>query len=132
MATTFVLDPQLSEAEAGSAIAKAMAAGTLSAADAGRVLADWMKGSKAAKPKWSKTAHGAVYMCWGKGGSGIQRSLATDKAGWEAVAKAAAEILKTWDSIPMSATAKLTLEDPEAAARKKQEYLARRAAKSAA
>jgi hypothetical protein len=71
-----------------------------------------------------------VYFCWGKSGEGISRSVTTDKAGWEAIGKVAADILKTWDKIPLSSTAKLTLENPEEAKRRKDEYKRRKAEKA--
>jgi len=41
----------------------------------------------------------------------------------------AADIVNTWDKIPLSSTAKLTLENPEEAKRRKDEYKRRKAEK---
>jgi len=128
----FTLDPGLDHAAACAAIGKAMLAGQLTAPDAGAALAAWEKSRTAAeRPKFTKTAKGGVYFCWGKSGAGLSRSVTTDKAGWEQIAKTAGQIVAQWDQIPLSSTAKLTLENPEAAKKKKAEYLAKRAERQA-
>ena len=130
----FTLDTNLDHAAACGAIGKALAAGQITAAEAGAALAAWEKARNsgaADRAKFTRTAKGAVYYCWGKSGEGISRSVTTDKAGWEAIGKVAAEILKQWDKIPLSSTAKLTLENPEEAKRRKDEYKRRKAGKAA-
>ena len=54
--------------------------------------------------------------------------MTTDKAGWELLGKVAADIVKTWDKIPLSAPAKLS---PEERQRRKDAYNARKAEKAA-
>jgi hypothetical protein len=128
----FTLDTNLDHAAACSAIGKALAAGQITAAEAGAALAAWEKNRAAGAsdhPKFTKTARGAVYFCWGKSGEGVSRSVTTDKAGWELLGKTSAEILKQWDKIPLSSTAKLSPEERE---RRKQAYLERKAEKAAA
>jgi len=115
----FTLDTNLDHAAACGAIGQALAAGQITAAEAGAALAAWEKNRASGasdRPKFTRTAKGSVYFCWGKSGEGISRSVTTDKAGWEAIGKVAAEILKTWDKIPLSSTAKLTLENPRSKA----------------
>ena len=129
---SFTLDANLDHAAACGAIGKALAAGQITAAEAGAALAAWEKNRAAGasdRPKFTRTAKGAVYFCWGKSGEGISRSVTTDKAGWEAIGKVAAEIVKQWEKIPLSSTAKLTLENPEEAKRRKDEYKRRKAEK---
>ena len=128
----FTLDANLDHAAACGAIGQALAAGQITAAEAGAALAAWEKNRAAGasdRPKFTRTAKGAVYFCWGKSGEGISRSVTTDKAGWEAIGKVAADIVNTWDKIPLSSTAKLTLENPEEAKRRKDEYKRRKAEK---
>ena len=127
----FTIDPSLDEAGASAAIASAMAAGTLTAAGAGAALAAWMKASgaaKASKPRYTKTAKGAVYFTWGKNQPGIIRSCCLDREGWEKVGKVAAEIVRDWDKIPLSASAA----DPVGAAAKKAAWQAKKAAQAVA
>ena len=129
---SFTLDANLDHAAACGAIGQALAAGQITAAEAGAALAAWEKNRAAGasdRPKFTRTAKGAVYFCWGKSGEGISRSVTTDKAGWEAIGKVAAEIVKQWEKIPLSSTAKLTLENPEEAKRRKDEYKRRKAEK---
>jgi hypothetical protein len=131
---SFTLDANLDHAAACGAIGKALAAGQITAAEAGAALAAWEKARASGasdRPKFTRTAKGAVYFCWGKSGEGISRSVTTDKAGWEAIGKVAAEIVKQWDKIPLSSTAKLTLENPAEAKRRKDEYKRRKAEKTA-
>jgi hypothetical protein len=65
----FTLDTTLDHAAACGAIGQALAAGRITAAEAGAALAAWEKNRAAGasdRPKFTRTAKGAVYFCWGK------------------------------------------------------------------
>jgi hypothetical protein len=132
----FKLDPGLDETGAAAAIAQAMAAGTLTAAQAGTALANYTKerAAQAAKEStrkpYSKTATGSVYLSLGRNEKGqAPRAVNLRKEDWERLPALVAEILETWDEIPLSASAKLTPEQRDA---KREKYKATKAARAAA
>jgi len=127
----FTLDPGLDHAAACAAIGKAMLAGQLTAPDA---VPRWPRGRSphgggAPQVHQDRKGRGVLLLGQERGGNLPQRDDRQGRLG--ADCQTAGQIVAQWDQIPLSSTAKLTLENPEAAKKKKAEYLAKRAERQA-